>query len=162
MKETKEVLYIALDLLDSIHKSSKGSTFLKIDEKKMDQVKDEIFRLIVTAEEKDKNLDKKVELIGILPSALVDKIKFPNNESLNKFSEESLNVPIPFWDKRRRTEIIGRIIAEIDNKKEADFDTFFNAWKEFIKDDKNKEFKPGKKDYVNIWLEFFDHYGGDK
>jgi hypothetical protein len=162
MKETKDALYILLDLLDSIDKSSKNNSFIKIEEFKLNKIRDEIFDLITLSDNNDKNIEKKIELIGILPSALIDPRKFPTIESLNKFAERSLNSQIPFWNKRNRTEIIGRIIAEIDTKKGEDFDLFFNAWKDFVKDDKSKKYEPGKKDYVNIWLDFFDHYREDK
>lgn len=162
MKETKDALYILLDLLDSIHKSSGEKELIQVEGSKLKKVKDDIFNLILISDEDEKICEEKTELIGILPSVLIDTKKFPTIESLNKFAEKSLNFQIPFWNKRNRTEIIGRIISEIDTKKGDDFDIFFNAWKDFVNGDKNKNYEPGKKDYVNVWLEFFDHYRGDK
>jgi hypothetical protein len=161
-KETKDVLYMLLDILDSMHKTSKGNNLFDIDETKLKIIKKEIFDIIknIDIENNEKAPDKKAELIGILPSVLVDLSKFPNNEDLNKLAESSLNFQIPFWRKRSRHEIIGRIITEIDNKEGEEFDMFFNAWKEFVKIDKKDSDVRDKKNFVNIWLEFFDHYKG--
>jgi hypothetical protein len=147
-----------------MHKTSKGDTLININDKKLKDVKDEIFNAIAksSTNSKIKNCDKKDELIGTLPSALIDLKKFPTNEDLNKFAEMSLNFQIPFWKKRSRHEIIGRIITEIDNKEGAEFDLFFSAWNNFITENDDKKSDLAKKDFVSLWLDFFDHYKGNR
>lgn len=162
-KETKDTVYMALDLLDSIVKTSKNnSSFICIDENVLKVVKDELFELLAkspyTQEERTK--DRKTELVGILPSILIDKNKFPNNEDIVKLAEKSLNFKPPNWKKKSRTEIIGIIINKITTEEEQELELFFSAWKEFIRDEPHK--KEEKKDFIDVWLEFFDHYKEQK
>lgn len=159
-KETKDVVYIVLDMLDSIAKTSKDNYhFIQINENMLRETKNELFGLL-TQTQKEEIRDKKTELIGILPSILIDKNKFPNNEDIVKLAENSLNLVIPSWRKRSRNEIIGILMAKIATKEERELELFFSAWREFIKDKSRKEEE--KKNFVDVWLEFFDHYRGQK
>jgi len=161
-KETKDVVYIVLDMLNSISKTSKDdSHFIYIDETILKDVENEIFGLLTQPQtQKEEMRDKKTKLIGILPSILMDKNKFSNNEDIVKLAENSLNLRIPGWRKKSRNEIIGIVIAKIATKEERELELFFSAWREFIKDKSRK--KEEKKNFVDVWLEFFDHYKGTK
>ncbi|NIA11888.1 MAG: hypothetical protein GWP10_19720 [Nitrospiraceae bacterium] len=159
-KETKDVVYIVLDMLDSIAKTSKDDYhFIQINENMLKETKNELFGLL-TQTQKEEMSDKKTELIGILPSILIDKNKFSNNEDIVKLAENSLNLVIPSWRKKSRNEIIGILMAKIATKEERELELFFSAWREFIKDKSRK--KEEKKNFVDVWLEFFDHYRGQK
>lgn len=161
-EETKDMVYIVLDILSSISKTSKDdSHFIHIDEIVLKDVENEIFGLLTQPQtQKEELSDKKTELIGILPSILIDKNKFSNNEDIVKLAENSLNLRIPSWKKKSRNEIIGIVIAKIATKEERELELFFSAWREFIKDKSRK--KQEKKNFVDVWLEFFDHYRGQK
>lgn len=163
-QETKNALYILLDLLDSLEKTSNANGLLAIDNIKIKNVKAEIFNYI--NENMDKSYgtkrDTKSELIGILPAVLIDEKRFPNNKALAKFSEKSLNFKIPFWEKRSKTEIVGRIIDNINRRNDNELIELTNIWKKFIEDDEfnhNIEVE-GKKDFVDVWLDFFNSYRG--
>ena len=191
MEETKNVIYMTLDLLNSISKTSGSkSGFIDIDENVLKKVRDELFYLMTeksstneekmqTTKEIKKNVNKKnedtnrkLEVIGLLPSILIDTEKFPHNSDIAKFAEQSLNLEIPFWQKRSRNEIIGNLIALIAKKADKELDLFYEAWKEFTKkesshvekwenvppDKENEGFK--KPNFVGVWLDFFDHYRG--
>lgn len=191
MEETKNLIYMTLDLLNSISKTSGvKSNFINIDEDTLKKVRSELFELMKedrtnlngkkvllhkVIRERDsvrKNTSKKTEVIGLLPSILIDKEKFPKNEDIAKLAEQSLNLEIPFWGKRSRNEIIGNLIAMIAKKEDKELDLFYEAWKEFTNDESihiekwenvpvNEEDKNVKRqDFVDIWLEFFNHYKG--
>lgn len=182
---------MTLDLLNSISKTSGvKSNFINIDEDTLKKVRSELFELMKedrtnlngkkvllhkVIRERDsvrKNTSKKTEVIGLLPSILIDKEKFPKNEDIAKLAEQSLNLEIPFWGKRSRNEIIGNLIAMIAKKEDKELDLFYEAWKEFTNDESihiekwenvpvNEEDKNVKRqDFVDIWLEFFNHYKG--
>jgi hemerythrin len=163
-KETKDLIYMALDLLESISKTAKDNDkFVQVNRNVLDEVRDELFILIKqSSKDKSTYVDKKTELIGILPSILIDEKKFPLNEDLVKLAEYSLNMNILRWNKKSRNEIIGIIISEIATKKEQDLETFINAWKEFIRKPEPDQVNiiTNKKDFVDVWIEFFNHYRG--
>ncbi|RLI78776.1 hypothetical protein DRP05_06065 [Archaeoglobales archaeon] len=103
------------------------------------------------------------ELIGILPTILVDKHKFPKNEDLIKFAEKSLNFKFPRGNKSR-SEIIGIIIVEVSKKDDNSIEVFFKALKEFLKNNsitREEKIRTKQKNFVDMWLEFFDRYKGD-
>jgi hypothetical protein len=127
-------------------------------------VKEDIFRYLNEETNKDNETKRntKGELIGILPSVLIDEKRFPTNEALAKFSENSLNFKIPFWQKRSRTEIVGRIIDNINKRHENELIELTEIWKKFI-DDKEYERQKNlveEKDFVDTWLDFFNNYRG--
>jgi hypothetical protein len=187
LEETKNVIYMSLDLLNSLSKTSDTkSNFINIDENTLRKVREELFDMLKDQSSKPeelrlthkvyniagKNVNKKLEIIGLLPYILIDKGKFPENKDIAKLAQESLNLEIPFWKKRSRNEIIGNLIAMIATKEDKDLDLFFKAWKEFTQKDtiqienwksstaeENKN--PEKRDFVDIWLEFFNHYKGN-
>jgi hypothetical protein len=163
-QETKNALYMLLDLLDSLEKTSNNNSLLILDSIKMENVKEDIFKYLNEEPNRDygNKRDTKSELIGILPSVLIDEKRFPTNESLAKFSESSLNFKIPFWKKRSRTEIVGRIIDNINRRNDNELIELTEIWKRFI-DDKEYERQKNlveKKDFVDIWLDFFNNYRG--
>jgi len=157
-EETKNVIYITLDILNSLAKTSQETTsFIKIDKKTLELVRKELFELIKTNRTKSIN-EKKIELIGILPSILVDKQKFPTNKDLIKFAEKSLNFYFPKGNKSR-SEIVGIIIDEISRKSDKDIELFLKALKEFLKNNnEKKQSNVTSKSFVDTWLEFFNHY----
>lgn len=173
MDETKEIIYTVLDFLDSMSKTSKSDqNLIHVNNETLSDVQNELFALLKYSKDDRHGIivDKKTELIGILPSVLADKDKFPNNKDIAKLAEKSLNYSIPFWGKRSRNEIIGSIVAKIVEEDEYELETFLEPWREFIKEeisdkfevqDKHNEFGiKGNEDFVNVWLEFFDHYKG--
>jgi hypothetical protein len=163
-QETKDALYMLLDLLDSMEKTSNNNSLLNLNSVKIKNVKEDIFKYLNEEINKDYTTkrDTKSELIGILPSVLIDEKRFPTNEALAKFSENSLNFKIPFWKKRGRTEIVGRIIDNINKRNDNELVEITNIWKKFIDDPeyvRQKNFVE-KKDFVDIWLDFFNSYRG--
>lgn len=90
-------------------------------------------------------------LIGKLPTVLLSTEYFPNNESLVRFSENSLKILLP-KGHRSKKEIIGIVVTEIaklDSKKITEFmnildrvmehkpkgeQNFFEEWEKVIKD----------------------------
>jgi len=103
-------------------------------------------------------IDKeKKELIGSVPYILTNKEFFPNNESIVQFAKQ-IGIIIPSWQKKKKDEILGRIISEIlrfEPKKLSQFnfiinnflnkaekgqvDNFFLEWDRAIRD---MNFKP--------------------
>lgn len=158
-RETKEVVYIVLDFLESFSKASKeNSSFINVNKKILDEVRDELFKLINQIDKTDNFVDdSKKELIGILPSVLIDKSKFPTNESIVKLAEQSLGLKINNWRKKKRDEIIGILISKIVERDFSELDMFIKAWKEFTGQENIKD-KPANEDFVDLWLKFFEHY----
>ncbi len=159
-EETKNIIYTILDLLDSLSKTSQDQpNFIKIDKNILNEVKLEILNMISSDERDQINRDnRKTELIGMLPYVLIDKNKFPSNSDIYRLAKNSLDLEISRWDKRSRDELIGILISQIAMKKEADLENFFNAWKKFIENNKTQKYEQSSRDFVSIWLEFFDHY----
>jgi hypothetical protein len=171
--ETKNVIYMALDLLNSINKTSHESNFLKIDDVTYREVKSELFDLLNenrpnqdklsdTVKQKrkaEKDSEKISEIIGLLPYILIDKKKFKTNSDIAKLAKDSLNMEIPSWKNRSRNEMVGVLISMIASKPTEELDLFFEAWKEFTQDDINNEKRStDSRDYVDVWLEFFNKY----
>jgi len=176
MKEdTKNAIYILLDLLDSLKKSSNYShNLININPNKFEEIKTDLFNLMsksdfpdetryneFTRSKWDENYankwNEKMDLIGILPYVLMDKNKFPNNEAIVRLAEKSLNMRVLNWNKRSRNEIIGVIISNIAENKEKDFKYFLNPWKKFINNESLQKFKSNV-DFVDLWLNFFENY----
>jgi hypothetical protein len=158
--ETKESLYMLLDLLDSIDKTSKSTNLLNIDRDRLNVVKSEIFNLMSESENDKTNKNIKTDLIGIIPSVLLDEKNFPTIESIAKFAEKSMNIELMFWDKRKKAEVIGRLITEINKKNEEELILFWNAWRKFLIRGKDAKQQTFKKDFVDVWLEFFENFKG--
>lgn len=61
------------------------------------------------------NKEKNVvdELIGVLPSLLVDASLFKTNKDLYLFSAEVLGIHIKNWEKKSKYDIIGNILCQI-------------------------------------------------
>ncbi|MEV5036747.1 hypothetical protein MRBLBA21_001539 [Peribacillus frigoritolerans] len=186
--EVKEVIYMLMDFLDSMGRTSKNNNLIKIDENKFKEVKKELFSIInyndnyndnyinyinninYTVKGKNEN-SKKRELIGSLPTALIDKKLFPKNEDVARLLEKSLNFTIERWNKIKREEIIGHVISEIAKRDDNEINLFYNAWNDFEKgkvfdsvknEDENELNNTKSKDFVDVWLEFFDNYKGEK
>ncbi len=160
-KETSDTVYMVLDLLDSISRTSHSdSSFIQIDHNKFKAVKDELFKLMQAGPRIDQKAarDKKTQLIGILPAILIDTHKFPSNEDIVKLAEKSLPIRITRWQKKSRYEIIGVIIAEIAAKPERDLGLFFSAWSDFLEEETQSNVTD-ERSFVDVWLEFFNSYG---
>lgn len=156
---TKTAIYMVLDQLESLKKSSySGSSFIHIDESQYEVVKKELIQLLNSTELKDESIqEKKKVLIGTLPYVLMDKTKFPTNQSIVKLADESLNYKISTWKKRGREEMIGLIISRIAEDNENQFEVFMDLWKKFITNGKIIENSRSNREFVDIWLEFFNH-----
>jgi hypothetical protein len=158
--ETKESLYMLLDLLDSIDKTSKSTKLLNIDKERLNVVKNEIFNLMSESENCGMNKTIKNDLIGILPSVLLDEKNFPTIEAIARFAERSMNIELRFWNKRKKAEVIGRLITEINKKDEEDLVLFWKAWRDFLIRGKDTKQTTSKRDFVDVWLEFFENFKG--
>lgn len=166
---TKDAIYMILDLLDSVSRTAKNTpNFIKIDENTLKDVKNELLELLNQSNSaySIKNVDKKTELIGTLPSVLASREKFPKNEDIAKLAQRSLNYEAPSWKTRGRDAIIGMIIDEIARRNEDELKDFFEKWNNFLINNENRKYinmGPGRKQFVDVWLDFFDHYqGGNK
>ncbi len=156
-ESTKDVLYMLLDLLDSLVRSSNES-LIKVNKDELKNVKSEIFEMIHPeySSTDNKSLNKK-NLIGSLPFVMMDKKKFPSNESIIRLAEKSLHFSLPNWEKKSREEIIGRVIADIALKDEHKLKVFYDAWNKFISSEEEQQ-KGAKQDFVKTWLDFFNNY----
>lgn len=169
--ETRNVIYMALDLLNSMNRTSHESSLLRVNDKMYNEVKAEIYDLLNESKLQSitgfnsivlkQNTGKKTEIIGLLPSMLFDKNKFKSNQDIAKLARNSLNMEIPFWNKRSRNEIVGVLISMIVAKPDAELELFYEAWKQFIQEEKStKNIVNDSRDYVDIWLEYFKKYRG--
>ncbi|WP_315163348.1 hypothetical protein [Capnocytophaga leadbetteri] len=156
MKEsTKKLLYTLLDILEILRRDEYLND---LDEYTI--VKKEIIHLIHPITDEKVNEKNVIEnLIGILPSTLIDKDKFPSNKDLVKFSEFSFNIKVPSWEKKKREEIIGRIVYAIAETNPKELLKFTEGWNEFNRVDESKaETSKLKTNYVDMWLSFFEKY----
>lgn len=159
-KETKEIIYMVLDFLESFSRTSReDSNLIYVNKSILEDVKNDLFNLLnQTGKSKRYGTeDKKTELIGILPSVLIDKNKFPTNESIVKLAEKSLGLKISNWRKKSRNEIIGILVAKIAEKDVSELDIFIEAWKEFTEQKRIRK-EHTHEDFVDLWLKFFEHY----
>ena len=60
------------------------------------------------------------ELIGVLPSLLVDSTLFKVNKDLAIFSTEVLGIEIKNWEKKSKYDIIGNILCLIQESEKID------------------------------------------
>lgn len=170
-----------MDMLDSINKTSKDNPdLINIDQKAYTEIKKELLQIISNYDNRN-NLDfyyntptstkkfntvenaknKRITTIGLLSYALMDEQKFPDIESINKFTEKSLNLTIKNWRKRSRYEIIGVFIANIANNPDVNIEQFIDPWKEFVANQNNiiiSKSDGNRKEFVDVWLDFFEKY----
>lgn len=164
MKEaTKNLLYTVLDIIEVIS----NDKFSSIDKNDYLIARNELINLIHPTNSniyKINNSEEDVitELIGILPSLLIDKKKFPANKDLVRFSESSFNIIVPSWEKKKREEIIGRIVYMIAEKSPLELQKFTDVWKEFNDNVKKTSNSKDKTNYVDTWLSFFENYNNKK
>ena len=106
-KDTKEFIYLLLDFIDVLTKSSNPNALFKIDHNQLMEIKDELFLLMHDDSEKISSDEGKLipNLIGTLPFILVDRNKFPTNNDIVKFAE--------FGDRLQRGESYFVFIAGI-------------------------------------------------
>ncbi|MBB5149305.1 hypothetical protein [Ureibacillus thermosphaericus] len=182
-EETKGVIYMALDILESIKTNSSESdikNFISIDSDIYSEVKEEIYQLlsgknIEKISNNNKNRNEKEELIGLLPIVLIDKEKFPSNFDIIKLAEYSLSIKGLSKRKRSRNELIGIIVSELAEKEDKELDLFLKLWRKFMDEsnnslDKNKNTKINltissnlentnnkETNFVDVWLEFFNN-----
>jgi len=163
-QNTKNIIYMALDLLESLKKSAfDNSSFINMNNSEYEEVKKELIHLLSTNGQNIELIqEKKKILIGSLPYILMDKAKFPTNESIVKLAENSLNYNITSWKKRGREEMIGLIIAKIAEDNENKFEKFMDLWKDFITTKDLNEYKKANKEFVDVWLDFFNQYRSKK
>lgn len=161
---TKESLYILMDLLDILSKSSKNGSFISIREHDLLEIKQTLFAVIGFGDSSQENETKTdstiTDLIGILPIVLVDKDKFPTNGDISKFAKRSLDLDIPSWEKKSREELIGRIVVQVAIKDELELESFLKVWRKFnLQEETQKKKTSGNKSkFVDTWLSFFDKY----
>lgn len=177
-EETRSIIYMALDLLDSIQSSStniKSGAFIKINNDLYEDVKKELFDLVIGSNNESSSktinenyVDEREELVGVLPLVLIDKEKFPSNSDIIKLAEKSLNIYGLSKRKRSRNELIGIIVTEVAKKKDSELDLFLKAWKKFTQSDNNNIEKneisfnniDTSDNFVDTWLEFFNVHKG--
>lgn len=163
-QNTKNIIYMALDLLESLKKSAfDNSSFINMNNSEYEEVKKELIQLLSSNGQNIELIqEKKKILIGSLPYILMDKTKFPTNESIVKLAENSLNYNISTWKKRGREEMIGLIIAKIAEDNENKFEKFMDLWKDFITNKDLNEYTKVNKEFVDVWLDFFNQYRSKK
>ncbi|WP_128545267.1 hypothetical protein [Larkinella soli] len=151
---TKELIYTLLDILDVLKRSN---YILSGNSNAINEAKSELFALINDGNKLSYNVIH--ELIGTIPAILIDKNKFPSNGDIVKFAEMTLNIKVPYWEKKKREEIIGRIVYVIAEEKPKELSKFIIPWEEFnsIKLSESKKDKVVK-NFVDTWLEFFENY----
>jgi putative cell wall-binding protein len=161
--ETKEALYSLLDLIDTIS----SLNFVSINLDKTNKIREEVLDIINnnTTSSSNKLENKKIEFVGILPTILLDKTKFPANKDILTFAEKCLKIEVKdYWRTRKREEVVGRIISEVATQNERELEYFIKAWDLFNKDDsdikvkkKNKN-STNKDSFIDTWFNFFDNY----
>lgn len=163
-RETKEALYSLLDLIDSLGTIE----FIKLDLEKVNAIRKEVLNVIDGEQIANSNeiLDSnKQDLLGILPSILLDNDKFPTVRHLVAFSERCLNIEVKsYWLRRSKAEIIGIIISEVAKQSPTQRNKFLKKWDSF--QNYSKEYKTNSlsdsnnanDDFVETWFKFFDNY----
>ena len=63
--------------------------------------------------------DKTMILVGVLPNFLMDPALFPSNEGIVEFSDAALGLPIKWWKKKSKYEIIGHIVCNANKASPA-------------------------------------------
>lgn len=133
--------------------------------KQPEKINDEMmekFRMMITEELKKRNerthnpsVVKKVNgiskdkrrLIGILPSLLLDKKYFPRNDRISEFAKKKLKIKIPSPHKKKRAELMGRIIEEINKQPPEKILIFSQVFDKLL----GKEEKEGITDFFLEW-----------
>lgn len=90
---------------------------------------------------------EKRRLIGILPSLLLDKRYFQRNDKIAEFADKELGIKIPSHEKKRRAELMGRIIEEINKQPPEKIYKFSQAFDKIL----GKEEKEGISDFFIEW-----------
>ncbi|HHX59427.1 MAG TPA: hypothetical protein GX707_01620 [Epulopiscium sp.] len=157
--ETKEALYSLLDLMDVIGNIG----FIDMDIEKANRIRKDVLEVING--KNDNILDKTAdELLGILPSMLLDNNKFTNTKEILFFAEKCLDIEVKnYWHKRSRHEVIGIIIGEVSKQNRKQYNRFLKAWNEFnLNTNSNNKIKDYKLDinegFMERWFRFFDTY----
>jgi len=73
------------------------------------------------------NTDVTKTLVGTLPGLLADNKLFSNNESISEFSQKTLGIDIPRWNKKSRNELIGHIVCNTENANQKDLEKVVKA-----------------------------------
>lgn len=90
---------------------------------------------------------EKRRLIGILPSLLLDKKYFPRNDKIAEFAHKKLKIKIPSPHKKKRAELMGRIIEEINKQPSEKILIFSQVFDKLV----GKEEKEGITDFFLEW-----------
>ena len=105
--------------------------------------------VIKTANNRGGNHDKKNDLeslIGTIPFLLHNRHIFERNQDIADFAER-LKINIPSPDKKKREDIIGRVISAI-----AEFDTLkIRELNRVIETVKKSDIKKGKSNFFSDW-----------
>ena len=165
-ESTKNLVYLLLDMIDALGRSSHGNSALFIQEgERINEAKNELLALLSSSKPQPnatKGVSTKVELIGFLPSALIDRAKFPSNSDVVRLANQSLGLQMPRWEKKKRDELIGTLISAIAQRDERDLGMFLDAWKKFVGSESTVKARSPKKNYVDTWLDFFEQYQQEK
>lgn len=155
--ETKDALYSLLDLMDVIGNVG----FVQMDIDKANRIRKEVLEEINGKKNNitDRSAD---EMLGVLPTMLLDTDKFANTKEILEFAEKCLDIDVKnYWLKRSRQEVIGIIIGEVSKQNQKQFNRFLKAWDEFNLNtngnaktyDTKAENKEG---FMDRWFRFFD------
>lgn len=157
--KTKNAMYSILDLIDSLGTIE----FVKLDKDSVNQIRKEVLDFI--NDDSPRQLSNSVldktnsELLGILPTILLDEDKFSTTKDILTFAEYCLMIEIkPYWSKRSKAELIGIVISEVSKQNPKQFNRFLNAWDSFNKKTENEKRQYGKNDFVGVWLNFFNTF----
>lgn len=165
-ESTRNLVYLLLDMIDALERSSRGNSALfSQDSERTSEAKNELLALLGSSKPQSKaakGASTKVELIGFLPSALIDRTKFPSNSDVVRLANQSLGLQMPRWEKKKRDELIGTLISAIAQREERELGMFLEAWKKFVGSESIAQTRSQKKNYVDTWLDFFEQYQQEK
>ncbi|MHC8494258.1 hypothetical protein ACTU44_16310 [Thalassospira sp. SM2505] len=71
-------------------------------------------------------------LIGVLPRLFQDKDLFPQNDDISEFANAALGLDMSRVGKRSRYEIIGKIVVEMSNLSDSQFERAANALESLV------------------------------
>jgi hypothetical protein len=161
-QETKNALYSLLDLMDLLG----NIDFLEIDINKANQIRKEVLDVIGNNTEMNILDSTSQDLLGILPSILLDSQKFASVKEIWDFAEKCLNIKLkPYWAKRSRAETVGIIINEVYHQSPEQFNKFLRTWNKFNSNGNSSKkqltYDEGGKGFIEAWFQFFDKYKGN-
>lgn len=164
-KTTKSFIYLLIELLDQLYLHTKDhSDLLQLNQKRLDEVKEELFRL--TLEEKRRPVinnqkDLRNQLLQLLPLYLSDTKAFPKKEDLIHFAKPLQIQRLKKLGNKTRFDLIGNILVEIATKPESELIEIAQALSLPTSEEKKKKEPPSttseqttKK--INNWFDFYE------